>query len=133
MTEPPGAPTILIADEDVGFLWWLGDLFHELGYRSLPALSCSEALALVRTSGRQVDLLLINPGLKGAARLIQTLERVRPLKVVFIRGPEEAYLFPGVQPLATIERPAGWMPVMRQEWRLKLQRLLIQVGIRAAS
>ncbi len=132
MTEPPGAPTILIADEDMGFLWWLGELFNELGYRSLPALSCSQALALLRKSGRQVDLLLINPRLRGASRLILTLSRMRPLKVVFIQGPE-AFELPGIQPSANIERPFGWAPLSRLEWRHKLQRLLKQIGIRAAS
>ena len=132
MTEPPGAPTVLIADEDVGFLWWLGELFNELGLRSLPALSSRQALSLIRKSGRQVDLLLINPRLRGSSRLIRTLGRIRPLKVVFIQGPLVLEIA-GIQPAATIERPFGWAPVSRQEWRQKLQRLLRQVGIRAAS
>ena len=132
MTEPPAAPTILIADEDVGFMWWLGELFNEMGFRSLPALSSRQALSHLRESGRQVDLLLINPRLRGAARLIRTLSRIRPLKVVFIQGPESLEIA-GIQPAATIERPYGWAPVSRPEWRQKLQRLLRQVGIRAAS
>jgi len=132
VTEPPGAPTILIADEDMGFLWWLGELFNELGYRSLPALNCSQALSLLRKSGRQVDLLFINPRLRGASRLILTLSRMRPLKVVFIHGPE-AFRITGIQPVADIERPFGWAPLSRLEWRHKLQRLLKQIGIRAAS
>lgn len=132
MTEPPGAPTILIADEDMGFLWWLGELFNELGYRSLPALSCEQAFSLLNQSARQVDLLLISARLKGASALIETLQRARPLKVVLIQGPEE-YEIPGIRAAASIERPSGWAPVSRQEWRQKLQRLLTQIGIRAAS
>ena len=132
MTQPPGAPTILIADEDMGFLWWLGELFNELGYRSLPALSCEQALSLLNQSARRVDLLLINPRLNGASGLVETLRRARPLKVVLIQGPEE-YQIQGVQAVASIEPPSGWAPVSRQEWRQKLLRLLTQIGIRAAS
>jgi DNA-binding NtrC family response regulator len=132
VTRPPGAPTILIADEDMGFLWWLGELFNELGYRSLPALSCEQALSLLNQSARQVDLLLVSPRLKGASELVATLSRARPLKVVLIQGPEE-HQIPGVQAVASIEPPSGWAPVSRQEWRQKLLRLLTQIGIRAAS
>jgi DNA-binding NtrC family response regulator len=132
VTQPPGAPTILIADEDMGFLWWLGELFNELGYRSLPALSCEQALSLLNQSPRRVDLLLINPRLKGASGLVETLRRARPLKVVLIQGPEE-YQIQDIQAVASIEPPSGWAPVSRQEWRQKLLLLLTQIGIRAAS
>jgi CheY-like chemotaxis protein len=131
VTAPPGAPTILIADEDVGFVWWLGELFTELGYHSLPALNCKEALSVVKQAGREVDLLLIDPRLEGSRRLIDTLTRVRQPKIVLIE-PDEAALA-GIPAVATMERPSGPGPVSRGEWRLKLQRLLIRAGIRAAS
>jgi hypothetical protein len=130
--EAFGGNTILIADEDVGFLWWLGELFNELGYRSIPSLSSHQALSLLRRSGRQPELLLINPRMRSASRLIRTLSHIRPLKIVFIQGPEP-YEIPGLQAAASVDRPTGWAPVSRQEWRLKLQLLLRQVGIRAAS
>ena len=57
MIEPPRGPTILIVDEDVGFVWWLGELFSEFGYRSIPALSCRQALSLVGLEGN--NLLII--------------------------------------------------------------------------
>ncbi|HLG96287.1 MAG TPA: hypothetical protein VKX49_08245 [Bryobacteraceae bacterium] len=132
MTEPPGAPTILIAEEDVGFLWWLGELFNELGYRSLPALSTAQALSLLEKSGRRADLLILNPDLKGARRLFETLGKSGSLKLVLIGGPEKHAAF-GVEPLAVIEQPTGRGPISRAEWRQKLQHLLIEVGFRAAS
>ena len=132
MTDPPGAPTILIVDEDVGFLWWLGELFNELGYRSFPALSCAQAISLVSTSFKSIDLLIIDPLLAGASQLIQVLSETRAVKVVLILGPEP-YEIPGIQAAASVERPFGHAPVSRAEWRQKLQRLLLKVGIRAAS
>ena len=132
MSEAFGAHTILIADEDVGFLWWLGELFNELGYRSIPSLTCHQALSLLRKTGRQPELLLINPHMRGASRLIRTLSHIRPLKVVLIQDPQPSEI-PGIQAAASVERPTGWAPVSRPEWRLKLQVLLRQVGIRAAS
>ena len=132
MTEPPGAPTILITDEDVGFLWWLGELFSELGYRSLPALSCAQAIALLGASFKSIDLLIIDPHLTGASQLIQMLSQTRAVKVILIQG-AEPYEIPGIQASAAVERPFGQNPVSRAEWRQKLQRLLLKVGIRAAS
>jgi hypothetical protein len=137
VTEPPGAPTILITDEDVGFIWWLAELFNEFGYRSIPALNCAEALSRFRQSGREFELLVLNPHLRSAARLIRTLKRVPPLrvralKVVLIQeGNQPEIAAPEV--VATLERPSGWAPVSRAEWRQKVQRLLHQTGIRAAS
>lgn len=131
MTAPPGAPTILIADEDVGFVWWLGELFTELGYHSLPALNCKEAISVVKKGGRKVDLLLIDPRLEGAQRLIDNLTRIRPPKIVLIE-PDEAALAE-IPAVAVLQRPSGLGPVSRSEWRFKLQRLLMQAGIRAAS
>ena len=132
MTEPPGAPTILIVDEDVGFLWWLGELFNDLGYRSLPALSSPQAISLLSASFKSIDLLIIDPRLTGASHLIQVLSETRAVKVVLIQGPEP-YEIRGIQAAASVERPFGRATVSRAEWRQKLQRLLLKVGIRAAS
>ncbi|HYL34927.1 MAG TPA: hypothetical protein VEV17_03320 [Bryobacteraceae bacterium] len=132
MNEPPGVPKILIVDDDVGLVWWLGELFHEAGYQSLPALGGRQALALVRRNRADVDLLIVNPGLSGVPGLIETLSRRRSPKVVFIAGPR-AGAIPGVHPVATLERPSGWEPISRFEWRQKLQGILKAVGFRAAS
>jgi FixJ family two-component response regulator len=132
VNEPPGAPTILIVDEDVGLVWWLGELFHEAGYQSIPALSSKQALALVRGDHKGVDLLVIDPRLWGASRLIKTLSRARPPKLVFTQGPGEVTI-PAVRPVAVLERPDGWGPISRAEWRQTVQRILSRVGFRAAS
>ena len=132
MIEPPRGPTILIVDEDVGFVWWLGELFSEFGYRSIPALSCRQALSLVRQNPTPVQLLVIDPSLRGVARLIQVLRSMQPPKIVLIQesGLRE---IPGLGVVAALERPSGWAPLSRAEWRQRVQRLLKQVESRAAS
>jgi DNA-binding NtrC family response regulator len=132
VNEPVGTPVILVVDEDVGFLWWLGELFHEAGFRSIPALNCQQALALSRTVPGGVDLLVINPALKGVSGLIQSLTGAHPPKIVLIEEAGAAPI-PGVQALATLERPSGPEPVSRAEWRQKIAKILSQVGFRAAS
>jgi DNA-binding NtrC family response regulator len=130
--EPPRGPTILIVDEDVGFVWWLGELFSEFGYRSIPALSSRQALALARKNTTEVHLLVIDPGLRGASRLIQVLRSIHPLKIVLIQESSVREI-PGLGVVATLERPSGWAPLSRSEWRQRVQRLLKQVESRAAS
>ncbi|MBZ5609253.1 MAG: hypothetical protein LAP38_13400 [Acidobacteriia bacterium] len=132
MNEPSGAPAILIVDEDVGFLWWLGELFHEAGYRSIPALSCEQALSLVRDVQGGIDLLVVSPSMQGVSGLILTLSRIHPPKVVLIQD-LATELIPGVWAVATLQRPLGPEPVSRQEWRQKIGEILSQVGFRAAS
>jgi DNA-binding NtrC family response regulator len=132
VSERSRAPNILIIDDDVGFLWWLGELFNEIGYRSIPALNCREALARVRSLIGGVDLLVINPGLKGVAALVRILSRVQRPKIVLIYESVPKTI-PSLEAAATLERPAGWGPVSRQEWRQKVSRVLNQVGFRAAS
>jgi len=50
VTRPP-AMTVWIVDDDLGFVWWLGDIFSEVGCRALPALSCKDAVALMNEFG----------------------------------------------------------------------------------
>jgi hypothetical protein len=127
----PGGPTVLVADEDVGFIWWLAELFAEFGYRSIPALGCRQALSLFRRSDSEIHIALIDPRLHGAARLISILRHLGVSKIVLIQEAGHHRLVVGV--VATIERPTGLGPISRMEWRQKLQRLLMQLGSRAAS
>jgi len=132
VNETPTGPTVLVADEDVGFIWWLAELLAEAGFRSIPALGCRQALSLVKSSGSAVELALVNPRLRGSARLVFILRHYRTSKIVAIQEPGLPQLaLDGA--LTSIEKPAGLAPVSRVEWRQKLQRMLLQIGSRAAS
>jgi DNA-binding NtrC family response regulator len=67
--------TILILDNDVGFVFWLGKILTEAGYQVVPALRIREALRLIRSLGLTIDLLIMSPAAAGAAEFIQTLRR----------------------------------------------------------
>jgi hypothetical protein len=128
VSGPSGAHTLLVVDNDVGFVWWLGEIFTEAGYRAVPALHCSQALAAVKKFHLQIDLLVVNPALTGVLRLVNSLERPgRDLRIVLIREGPIGLKYPGFRYDATLTRPSGWEPVSRTDWLRKLRTLLKQL------
>ena len=128
MSEPSGTHTLLIVDNDVGFLWWLGEIFTEAGYYAVPALNCSQALAAVKKYHLRVDFLLVNPALTGVARLVTSLDLPgRDLRIVLLREGLIGLKYPGFRYDATLTRPSGWEPVSRTDWLRKLRTLLKQL------
>jgi len=131
VSEPPGALTILIVDNDVGFLWWLGELFTQTGYSAIPALNCNQAIAAIKKFSLKVDLLFVNPILTGVVGFVQSLQGSRRhLRVVLIQegsptssGPAS----PGFRYDATLTRPSGWEPISREDWLQKLRTLVQQL------
>ena len=126
MSEGTGSPTALIVDDDVAFILWLGEMFAESGYQTVPALRCREALTLVKKLALRIDVLVVNPELRGAARAMKVLESEHPrLRVVFIRDPST----PGSVPHsthATLERPSSWEPISRPQWITKIRKILLR-------
>jgi DNA-binding NtrC family response regulator len=132
VTEPKDRPSILIADEDVGFVWWLGELFNEAGYPAIPALNADQAIAFLEKSAGSIIVLVVGANFKDIDRLVQVLVRFGSPKLVLIQdsaGQEIA----GVRAAAALERPDGWTPISRVEWRFKIKKILNEVGVRAAS
>ena len=131
MSKSPPPPAVLIVDEDLGFLGWLGDLFNEAGYRALPALNCRQALSLIKRFKLDVDVLAVNEGLPGVSGMIGMLKRAhRPLKIVAIRNPAADGL-EEIPAHATLERPSGWEPISRSDWLKKVLSVLKQAEAKA--
>lgn len=127
MSGPSGTHTLLIVDSDVGFLWWLGEIFTEAGHYAVPALNCMQALAAVKKYHLQVDFLLVNPSLTGVARLVTSLQAGgRDFKIVLIREGMLGLEYPGFRYDANLTRPNGWEQVSRAEWLQKVRALLKQ-------
>ena len=84
--EQTHAETILIIDNDLGFLMWLGLSLASRGYLTIPATSCQNALRLVdELQPPTIDLVMINRALPGASDLISVLRSRRgSLKVMSI-------------------------------------------------
>ena len=132
MTAPSGSFALLV-DRDLGFLMWLGEVFNELGWQAFPALHCRQALVLAKRSEFPVTLLVINPGLPGAARAVKALAGANPgLRVVLIvdsaadpnPGGVKSRASNRMQARSKLERPSPWEPISRQEWVARVQRAL---------
>jgi hypothetical protein len=125
--EATAVQTVLIVDNDLGFVWWLGDIFNEAGARCVPALSCGDARMLTNRLGIEHDLIVLNPSLDGAAKLLQNGIQANPhLKIVTIGAPSKA-LDVSIQLHAIVERPSPSEPIFRREWSEKLRKLLSHV------
>lgn len=132
MTQPSPPTTVWIVDDDLGFVWWLGDLFNETGCRALPALACDQAVSLIKALKVGVDLLVLNPQLPGVVKMLQTLRSSYPsLKLVLIDKPS-APLSNVIHPRAILERPSGSDKISRLDWLKKVQKLLKDVATVAA-
>jgi hypothetical protein len=120
------SPTALIVDNYLGFLLWLGEILTESGYQTVPALQCRQALTLVKKLALRIDLLVLNPELRGAARTMDVLAAEHPrLRVVLIRDPSTpcSVLDPNH---ATLERPSAWEPISRPQWITKIRKVLLR-------
>ena len=121
MAHVPRHPTALIVDDDVGFIFWLGDIFGKARWNIVPALNCRQAVSLAVMLDSYIDWVVVNPALNGIAEMVQTLSRVHRPMVVIIRDP-------GVEPAipadATIDRPDVSSSSSRAEWAERVRRLL---------
>lgn len=69
--------TVLIIDDDLGFIFWLGRALQDAGYEALPARGFSEASVILRELNTEIDLLTVNSSLAGAADFVNALRRSR--------------------------------------------------------
>lgn len=77
MNKTLDTPTVLIVDENLGFLFWLGDIVTETGCLSVPALNSLQAIFFVRELKVEIDLLIVNPTLAGVSEMIQTINNAQ--------------------------------------------------------
>ena len=85
--------TVLILDDDLGFLFWLAKSLEPSGYGVVPADTVSQANQLIRRLKLSIDLLIVNPTIDGAAAFCATLRRRKPgLRIIALgeAGPRSA-------------------------------------------
>jgi hypothetical protein len=127
-TESAHTPVVLIVDEDLGFVWWLGQIFSQAGCQVVPTLSSDQTASLASDLNLKVDLFVVNPELSGVNELIQALSSTRCPKVVAIRN-HDSNVSVAVPAHATIERPSGWGPVSEKEWLGCVRRLVKDIKL----
>ena len=133
MTEGQAERTILIVDDDLGFVWWLGQVLSEAGYEAVPALRCRDVASLVEELNLHVDLVIANPDLPGASSMIRVLVQGRRALKVVLLGHAASNVISRIQADAILERPSRGEAITRSEWLKRLRRVLKQAGIPATG
>ena len=76
--SPEIMKTVVIIDRDLGFVFWLGRVLGDAGYQVLPSKGFAEASPLLSELNTEIDLLVVNPSLVGAADFVSALRRSWP-------------------------------------------------------
>ena len=121
MTPFPRKPTALIVDDDLELTFSFVELFAKAGWNIVPALNCRQAVSLAVMWDSHIDLIVVNPALRGIVEMVQTLSRLHRPKVVTIRDPD---VEPGIPFDATIDRPDESTSFSRAEWAERVRKLL---------
>ena len=120
--EPVRSPLVLIVDEDLGFVWWLSEIFSKAGCQVVPALNAGDSASMTSELDLDVDVLVVNPALAGVSEMIESLSRSRSPKIVTIRDHDKQDA--GVYGHATLERPSGLGVISQQDWLGCVRRLV---------
>jgi DNA-binding response OmpR family regulator len=113
---------VLIVDDNVGFLFWLGEILAGANYQPWPACSAADASKMLRTRHlAQLDLLVVNPSLRGATAFIARLRRNRPTLKVLAVDPLNDTQVRGVN--AWHARPNRADVTARQQWLREVERI----------
>jgi DNA-binding NtrC family response regulator len=133
VSQSPAPKTVWIVDDDLGFVWWLGEIFTEAGCRALPALSCEQAVSLLKKLNVAMDLLVVNPQLPGVSGMLQNLTRAKGTFKIVAIGTTSPALTAAINPQAILERPSGFDSISRPDWLKKVRKLLKEVAAAAAG
>lgn len=126
MLPPHRKPTALIVEDDVGLLFWFGEIFARAGWNVVPAVNCRQAVSLAVMWDSYIDLVVVNPALTGITEMIETLSRVHRPKVVILRDPDFEAAIPAD---ATIDRPDLSSSASRTRSAERLRRVLKRIGL----
>jgi DNA-binding response OmpR family regulator len=127
-----GVPTVLLVDEDIGFLWWLGEIFREIGFRCFPALNTADAIAIARAPSIDIALLVLEPGMLGARSVIDAFENKTMPKILLLAD-NELSTRPALRADAVLVRPSATESISRADWVVRLKKLILKMDARAAS
>jgi ActR/RegA family two-component response regulator len=71
--------TVLVIDQDLGFVFWIARALDAMHYFAVPARSVPDAaLLIMQLDLKKVDLLMINLELSGGSDFISAMHRSRP-------------------------------------------------------
>ncbi len=127
--EFPILKTVLIIDDDLGFVFWLGHGLDAAAYTALPARTVPDAALLIMQLDLTVDVLLINLSLAGSVEFIAALHRSqRDVRVIGILDDGQlAAHITGVN--ATHAKPTVFDDTSKNEWLGCIERILLNNGV----
>lgn len=115
MRDPGMRSVVLIVDQDLGFVCWLGEALAEAGYQSVPALNSQDAVRLAADLNLPIDLAIVDPGLPGVGEAMKKVrDRYPSLRTIAVRAPGQNAVR-AIDATATLRRPSGSTRISRQE------------------
>ena len=112
---------VLIVDDDLGFVCWLTSVLVRGEYQPWPSCSVSDAITLMGEKPNALDLVIVNPSLRGASFLISRYrQRQTNLKVLAL-GSRGRTMFPGAT--SWRQKPTAGDVETRQKWLRAVDRL----------
>ena len=107
---------ILLVESDLGFIFWLGGALASADYQPWPACGVSDAIELVGRVAIPIDLLIIDPSLPAASKLIGVLRRSKADLKVIALGAEAKTKLTGINAWRQKPSPAQEPVKQEQEW-----------------
>jgi len=118
--------TVLIIDADFGFVFWLGQVLGDAGWQAVPAKGFSEATALISQLRMEIDLLVVNPILTGAADFVHALRCSQPNLKVLVVLEKEQQVGPIQNADAIVRKPLQVDRVAGALWTRIIEQILIR-------
>jgi hypothetical protein len=113
---------VLILDNDLGFVYWLGSVLIGAKYQPWPACSVSDAFTVVGQRPRiPLDLLVVNPSMDGVKDLISRYRRMQPNIKVMGVGPQDVRNLSNVA--AWREKPSPSDDSEKRKWSRIIDRI----------
>jgi hypothetical protein len=113
---------VLIVDNDLGFVYWCAQALASVNCQPWPACGTGDATSILFIRHlAPLDLLILNPSLRGAPLLISRLRRSQPNLKVMALGARAEKVLRGVtvwQP-----RPASDDSAAQKAWLQEVERL----------
>jgi ActR/RegA family two-component response regulator len=106
--------TLLVVDDDLAFVFWLGFGLDEHGLQTVPAKNSTAARALLGRITFPLRAAIVNAALPGTARLVKDLRRRQPdLTVISLEGSAAG---PLAGSDAALARPTELDAAAKAEW-----------------
>jgi DNA-binding response OmpR family regulator len=118
----PTAKVVIILENDLGFVFWLGQTLDRANYTVLPARTSAEGEELLTKLRLQPDLMIVNPSLSGVETFVELNRRSNPrLKVIVLdkRGSDTVKMADAVR-----FKPEAWEETSAFEWLSLVAKLL---------